>query len=178
MLANQIVELLANGRKRLGQSRLDVHRVHSDVECGHARVGELVDDVGAQQPRIGRQVDPEIFLRRVVGDAMDEVRPEQRLAAHERQHAAAGSVQPVDGALRRIFRHAFYFVVEGPAVVAVEIALELGEQIGDERMEVARGHTRADIGKSQPCGGGRCLPHFHRTLLGRRPALIKVDRPQ
>ena len=132
---------------------------------------KLVDHIGAQQPRVGGQVDPEVLLRRVVRDPMDKIRTQQRLAAHVGEHPAAGAMQPIDGALRCVFGHSLHFVVEGPAVVAIEIALELGEEISDERMEIACGHTRADIGEEPALHRvvdlpGRLFPLWRRAPSG------------
>ena len=58
---------------------------------------------------------------------------------HEREHAAAVVVEPVNGPPRHIFRHALYLVVVGPAVPAIEIAFVFEEQVGGDGMELA-GH--------------------------------------
>jgi hypothetical protein len=62
LFANQIIELLADGSKCIGQSLLDIHSIHGDVEGGDPCVRELVDDIRAEQPRVGGKVDPEVFL--------------------------------------------------------------------------------------------------------------------
>lgn len=78
---------------------------------------------------------------------MRELRAEQRLAAHERDDAAAVVVQPIDGAAGHIFRHSFHFVVEGPAIPAIDIAFVFEEKIRRDGMEIARQHARANVGE-------------------------------
>ena len=85
---------------------------------------------------------------------MREVGTQQRLAAHQRQHPASGVAQPVDRALGHVLGHAAHAVVEGPAVMAVEVALPLVEQVGDDRVEVARHHARANE-RERPCLASR-----------------------
>jgi hypothetical protein len=80
---------------------------------------------------------------------MDEIGPQQRFSAHERQHAAAMVIQPVDGTARDVFRHAFDFVVEGPTVPAVEVALVFDKEIGRDGMKLAGQDARTNV-RSQP----------------------------
>ena len=108
---------------------------------------------GRSSRRIGGHVDPEALLGRVVDHLVDELRAQQRLAAHQRQHAAGGRVQPVDRAPRHVLGHALHAVVERPAVVAIQIAFPLREQVGDDGVKIARQHARLDIGK-QPAAHG------------------------
>src|SRR5580692_5138380 len=81
---------------------------------------------------------------------MYEVGPQQRFASHVGKHATSGAVEPVNGAFRRVLGHALHFVVEGPAVMAVEIAFKFGEQVRDERMKVSGCDTGADVGEQPP----------------------------
>jgi hypothetical protein len=63
-----------------------------------------------------------------------------------------------------IFGHAFYFIVEGPAVPAIEVALILHEQIRDDGAELAGQHPRADVGEEPP---------LHLVIgLGQRPVAV------
>ncbi len=78
---------------------------------------------------------------------MNEFWPQERLTPHQRQHTAPIVVQPVDGATGYIFSHALDFVVIGPAVPAIEVALVFDKQIGGDRVELARKYSRSDIGK-------------------------------
>ena len=64
---------------------------------------------------------------------MNKIRTQKRFASHVGQHPAAGAVKPVNRSLCRIFAHPFYLVVESPAIMAIEIAFELSEEIGNQR---------------------------------------------
>ena len=105
---------------------------------------------GFMQPAVGRHVDREAFPGGVVDDLVHELRPQQHLATHQREHAARRRLQPVDRRARDLLGHALHAVVVGPAVVAVEVALQLGEQIRDDRMEVAWEQPRLDVRKRPP----------------------------
>src|SRR5215472_14179601 len=54
---------------------------------------------------------------------------------------------PINRALGDIFRHALHLVVKRPAVVAVEVAFPLGEEIRDDGVELARQDARFDVRK-------------------------------
>jgi hypothetical protein len=82
-------------------------------------------------------VDPEAFARGVVDDFVHELGPEQNLATHEREHAAGRGMQPVERCPGELLGHPLHPIVVRVAVVAIEIALVLGEQVGDDRMEIA-----------------------------------------
>jgi len=56
-------------------------------------------------------------------------------------------MQPVDGTFGHIFGHALHFVVEGPAVPAVEVALVVDKQIRGNGMEFTGHHSRVHIGQ-------------------------------
>jgi len=68
---------------------------------------------------------------------VNEVRADERLAAGWSEHAARRGFEPVDGAPRGVFRHAFDAVVIRPAVVAVQVAFPLGEEVRNDRLKVA-----------------------------------------
>src|SRR5690348_14021596 len=57
-------------------------------------------------------------------------------------------MEPVDRALRNVFSHALYSVVESPAVVAIKVAFPFGKQVRNDRMQVSRQHPRFQIRKS------------------------------
>src|SRR5215831_15924061 len=54
-------------------------------------------------------------------------------------------MQPIDRTLGRVFGHALYFVVVGPAVMAIVIALPLGEQVRDDWPQVFAVPARFEI---------------------------------
>src|ERR1017187_5728419 len=144
LLPDQVVEVRADGNHRLRQSGFDIPGVHRDVEGGNTSVGQLIDYLRAQQPAVGRQIDPEILLGGVIDDLVGEVGAKERFTAHQRQHPASGVVQPVDRAFGHVLGHAADAVVERPTVVAVEVAFPLVEQIGNDGMKLARHHARAE----------------------------------
>src|SRR5438445_10570239 len=82
------------------------------------------------------QINPEIFLRRIVHDLVNEIGAQQWLAARGSKHPAGCRVQPVDCAPRRILGHSLDAIVIRPAVMAIEIAFPFGEEVGDYRLEV------------------------------------------
>ena len=100
-------------------------------------VGQTIGNFRTQQPRVCRQIHPETFFGGVVDDFVHEVRADERLAAGWSEHAARRRFEPFDGAPRGVFGHAFYAVVIRPAVVAVQIALPLGEEVGNDGLKVA-----------------------------------------
>jgi hypothetical protein len=107
---------------------------------------------------------------------MDEIRAQERLAAHEGKDTTAGAMQPVERTLRRIFGHSLDRVIEGPAVMAVEIALEFCEEIRDQRMKVAGCHTRADIGEEPALHCVIDLTGRPMPLVGRTPSTVRFNR--
>ena len=105
---------------------------------------------GFMQPSVGRQIDPEAFLRCVIDHLVRELGAKQDFSSHERENPASGRMQPVDRPPGNVFGHAGDAVVEGPAIVAIEIAFPFGEQIRDERMELAGQQARAKIWEHPP----------------------------
>src|SRR5581483_7742476 len=84
--------------------------------------------------------------------------------------AASRRVQPIDRALRNFLRHAFYAVVECPAIVTIEVALPLGKQIGNDRMKWSRGNPRFYV---------REQPAIHRPVHQRSiPAALAGASPR
>ena len=70
-------------------------------------------------------------------------------------------MKPIDGAARDILGHSLDAVVEGPTVMTIEVTLPFGEQVRDDRLEIARPNTRLNP---------REHPATHRLVdLGRRP---------
>jgi len=98
LFAQDVFQIFLGGNESFGQARLQIPRVECKVEHRDAGIAEAVRNIRSQQPSIGRDINPEAFLRRVVHNLMDEVGPQQRLAAHQREDAAAIVVQPVDRA--------------------------------------------------------------------------------
>src|ERR1035441_2990949 len=94
LLFDQIIEIRADWNHRLRQSGLNVPGIHCEVESGDTGVSQLVDYLRPHQPSVGRQIDPEVFLRRVVDDLVGEVGAQKRLAAHQRQHTALNQQVP------------------------------------------------------------------------------------
>src|SRR5205823_9651058 len=70
-------------------------------------------------------------------------------------HASCSLMQPVDRALGGVLGHALYAIVEGPTIMAVEIALPLGEEIRNDRMQMAWKYTRLQI-RNGPSAHGLC----------------------
>jgi len=138
---------LRTGTTAFRQARLFVPGVNGEVEDRDARVSQAIGNVRAKQTSIRPNVDPESFFRRVVHHLVGELRTQQRFASHQRQHSATVIVEPVNRATCHVLSHPFYFVVEGPAVPAVEIAFVLDEQISNDGMKIARKHARTNIGK-------------------------------
>jgi hypothetical protein len=129
---------------------------------------ETVGDGGAQQSSIRSEIDPEIFFGGVVDDFVDEVRPEERFAAGGRQHTARSGVQPIDSALGGVFTHAAHAIVVGPAVVAIEIAFPLGEEVGNDGLKFSGKNSGFEIG---------CHPaaHSFEDAIRGLVALASVD---
>jgi len=86
-------------------------------------------------------------------------------------------VQPVDRAARDIFGHAAYAVIESPAVVAIQITFPFGEEIGDDRVEVARQNAGADV-REQPSAHDPIDVTWRPVAVGgrdMRARVIQVD---
>ncbi len=169
----------ADRHHRLRQSSAGhvVPGIDRKIDHANAGIGDLIDHLRPHQPAIGRQINPEALLRRVVDDLVREVGTQQRLATHQRQHAGAGVAQPVDRALGRVLGHAANAVVEGPAVMAVEVALPLVEQVRDDRVEVARQNTRANPGEGPAAHGAVDMLHAMRALAVRLREVVLVRAP-
>jgi hypothetical protein len=78
---------------------------------------------------------------------VSDIGTEKWLAAHQRQHPAAVIVEPINGTLGHVLGHAFDFVVEGPAIPAIEIALVVEEKVGGDGMKFAGHHARSNVGQ-------------------------------
>src|SRR5580658_817580 len=87
-------------------------------------------------------------------------------------------MQPVDGAPGSIFGHTFDLVIEGPAIVAVEIALELGKEIGNEGVEVARGDTGANVREKPALHAVVDLARAPMAFFRGTPAGVLIDGAQ
>src|ERR1700761_3930389 len=109
---------------------------------------------------------------------MNEIRPQQWLASPVGQHSATRAVQPVHGAFGRVLTHALHLIVESPTIVAVQIAFELSEEIRNQRMKVARRHTRTYIRKQPALHRVIDLPRCPSPLVRRRPLHALVNRCQ
>src|SRR5579884_238130 len=99
-------------------------------------------------------------------------------SAHVSENAAAGAMEPVYGAFRRVFTHAFDFIVEGPAVVAIEVALEFREQISNQRMEIAWSDAGADVREEPSLHGMVDLARGPFALLRRPPVRAFIYRAE
>jgi len=127
LLAQDMLQILPSRDQRFRKARLQVPGIQREVECRNASVSQAISKVGLEQASVGRDVNPEALLGRVVDNLVHEVRPEKRLASHQCQHPAAMVVEPVDGTPRDILGHALDGIVVRPAVPAIEIALVLDE---------------------------------------------------
>jgi hypothetical protein len=87
-------------------------------------------------------------------------------------------MEPVDRAFGGVFAHALHLVVESPAVVTIEIALEFSEEIRDQRMKVAGGDSGPDAWK-QPAPAS-CDRSARRPLplRWRSPGDVLIDEPE
>jgi len=157
----------------MGRSVLCVDR---NVESRNPRIGKFVNHIRAQQARICRQIDPEVSLRRVISNAMDEVRTQKRLATHVRENPAAGPVQPVHGTFRRILRHSFHFIVKGPTVMTIEIAFKFRKQVSNQWMKIACSYARPNVREEPALHGVIDLTCRPTAFLRRIPAGIFVNR--
>jgi len=170
--------LFPNRDQCLWKALFDIYRIYGNIESGNSSIRQFIYYIDSQQAGVGGQVDPKILLGGVVGDALDQVRPQKRLAAHVGKHAATGTVQPVDRSFGRIFRHPFDLVVKGPTVVAVEIAFEFRKQICDQWMEVARSDPGTDVGKEPATHRMVDLTWFPMALVRRIPVRLLIDSSQ
>ncbi len=123
--------------KGFRESGLFLYGIDSKVDRGNAGIGEAIGNVRPQKARVRRQVYPEVFLGGVIDDLVNEIRAEQRFATGRGEHAAGSGFQPVDGAARCVFGHAFDAIVVGPAIVTVQIAFPFGEEVGNDRLKFA-----------------------------------------
>src|SRR5260221_11131750 len=112
---------------------------------------------------------PESLLGRVVNNLMGEIGPQERLAAHHCEDPASRRVEPADGTARHLLRHSFYAVVEGPAVMAIQIAFPCSEQVGNDRMEIPRQDTRLDV-REQPAA------HIPQDVRSRPTPCVRIVR--
>src|SRR5205807_2813903 len=90
----------------------------------------------------------DVFLRAVVNDLVNELGPEERFAAHQRKDARADGMEPINRAARYVFGHALDLVVVRPAVVTIVVALPLGEQVRDDRAQLAAMIERFEVGRT------------------------------
>src|SRR5579864_7447418 len=149
LLPQNVLEILLRGNEGFGQAWLEIPRVQRKIEYRYAGVAKAVCNVGAEQTPVRGDVDPEAFLRRVINDFMNEFRPQQRLATHQRQDPAAIVVQPVDRTAGHVLGHTLDLIVVGPAIPTIEIALVLDKQIGGDGVELSGQNSRTDV-RAQP----------------------------
>jgi len=147
LLAHHVFEVSLRRNERLGQARLLIPRIQCKVDYCDSRIAEPIRNFRAKQPAIRSNVDPETFLGRVVNNFVRYVRTQQRFTAHQSQNATSMIVQPVDRPFGNIFGHAFHFVVESPAIPAIQIALVIEKQIRRDGMKLSRLHTGANVWK-------------------------------
>src|SRR5262245_823525 len=82
-------------------------------------------------------------------------------------------MKPVDGRARDLFGHALDAIVERIAVVTVEVALKLGEQVRHDGVEIAGQKPRLEVRKCPPShrvmdlSGGPVTPTVLRKRLAR-----------
>jgi hypothetical protein len=62
-------------------------------------------------------------------------------------------MQPINGSLRDILAHSLDMIVEGPAIMAVEIALVLCEQVTNDGVEFSGKQARLNVWE-QPAPDG------------------------
>ena len=167
---DEIVEIRADVLKCFGQAWLFLDGVDGEIDGRNPRVGQAVRYFRAQKSRVRGKVNPEIFLCCVVHDLVDEIWTQQRLSARSRKHTARRRVQPVDCATRRVFGHTFDAIVIRPAVVTIEVAFPLREQVSDDRLKVPWKHPGLEVRKH---------PAVHGLQdLGNRPlALARANNP-
>src|SRR3974390_3214114 len=64
----EIIKILMHMFQSLWQTGLLLNRINSEVDRGDSRVGEAIDYIGTKKAGIRCQVNPEIFLSRVVNN--------------------------------------------------------------------------------------------------------------
>ena len=89
---HQIFKVRPNRIERLWQRLSILHGIDGEINGRDARVAETIDHIVFHQETVRRQIDEDIFLRAVVNDLMNELRTQQRLAAHQRQYARTDRV--------------------------------------------------------------------------------------
>ena len=99
LLADEIFKVFLAGNECLRQAGLFVPRIEREVEDGSAGIAEAIGDLGTQQAPVGSDIDPEALLGRIVDNFVRDLRTQQGLAAHEREHAATMIMEPIDRAL-------------------------------------------------------------------------------
>ena len=182
---HQVVEVGTHVFERFRQARLFLDGIHGEVDGGNARVSEAINHIRTQQARVGGEINPKIFFRRVVDDFVHKIWAHQRLAASGSQHAARRVMQPINGATGGVFGHALDAIVVGPTVVAIQIAFPLGEKIRNDRLKIARHNARFEIGnhpaahvlentRRRPVPSCRCAALDRARRHRQRPARGKV----
>jgi hypothetical protein len=136
LLLDGVAELRFDREQRLRKPFARRDAIHREVDRGHSGATDLVNELLIHEVAVRRQVHEEALLAAVANHLEDEVLPHERLAAHEGNNSASDRLQPVDGRLRRLERHAGQIVVELKAIVAINVALPLGEQVAEQRTEL------------------------------------------
>jgi hypothetical protein len=158
--------VLLAGDKCLWQAGLFIPRIKRKVKDRNSGVAQTVGNFGTQQAPVGADINPEAFFRRIIYDLVRDLWTQQRLAAHQSEHAATAIMQPIDGALGNVLRHTLHCVVEGPAIPAVEIALVIQKEIRRDGMELARHNPRSHVGHKPAADFARNLSIRPIALLG------------
>jgi len=109
-------------------------------------VGQSVGYFGPQKARVRGEVDPEIFLCRVVNRLYEQSRGAG--AARHQWVQARGTAwirasRSRAGAVSSVMP--FHPIVIGPAVMTIEIALPFGEEVSDDRLKITRSYPRLKI---------------------------------
>src|SRR5882672_48802 len=86
-------------------------------------------------------------------------------------------MQPIDGTLGDVLSHALDGVVVGPAIVTIQITLPLGEQVRNDRAQLAAMPTRLEIRRAPTLPGPDrvkllILLARHRHRIG----FLRIDR--
>ena len=92
LLPQKMIEIRAHRREGFRQARLFVDAIHGEIDRGDARIEQPVRHFRPKQPGIGGEIDPEALLRRVVGNLVNQLRTQQRFAAHKGEHAARSGI--------------------------------------------------------------------------------------
>src|SRR5690349_11923669 len=167
LFSQQMFEMLADRHDRLGQTRLLVPCIDGKIEDRGSRISETVSDIGPEQTRIGSDVNPEPLLCCVVDNLVRKLRAQQRFSTHERKHPAAVVVEPIDRPPRDIFRHALHFVIKGPAVPAIKIALVFDKKISSDGMKLTWQNPRPHVWVKPAAHRAIHLRHTPITLTRR-----------